>query len=74
MLTAEDVLECADFDDSIGVNGWPLEKHVAGDVQWIWPPIPDSRGYNELPYRMILPRRATAGGVDNLLVPAVAPR
>ena len=68
MLTAEDVLECADFDDSIGVNGWPLEKHVAGDVQWIWPPIPDSRGYNELPYRMILPRRATASGVDNLLV------
>ena len=68
MLTADDVLQCADFDDSIGVNGWPLEKHVAGDVQWVWPPIPDSRGYNELPYRMILPRRSTAGGVDNLLV------
>jgi hypothetical protein len=68
MLTADDVLQCADFDDSIGVNGWPLEKHVAGDVQWAWPPIPDSRGYNELPYRMILPRRSTAGGVDNLLV------
>lgn len=68
MLTAEDVLQCADFDDSIGVNGWPLEKHVAGDVQWVWPPIPQSRGYNELPYRMMLPRRATAGGVDNLLV------
>jgi hypothetical protein len=68
MLTGDDVLQCADFDDSIGVNGWPLEKHVAGGVQWVWPPIPESRGYNELPYRMILPRRSTAGGVDNLLV------
>jgi len=68
MLTAEDVLECVDFPDSIGVNGWPLEKHVAGDVQWIWPPIPESRGYNQLPYRMLLPRRTGAGGVDNLLV------
>lgn len=68
MLTGEDVLQCADFDDSIGVNGWPLEKHVAGDVEWVWPPIPESRGYNELPYRMLLPRRSTAGGVENLLV------
>jgi hypothetical protein len=68
MLTADDVLQCADFDDSIGVNGWPLEKHVAGDVQWVWPRIPESRGYNELPYRMLLPRRSTAGGVENLLV------
>jgi hypothetical protein len=75
MLTADDVLQCADFDDRIGVNGWPLEKHVAGDVQWAWPPIPESRGYNQLPYRMMLPRRASptgvdhpAGAVDNLLV------
>jgi hypothetical protein len=68
MLTAEDVLECVDFDDSIGVNGWPLEKHVAGDVEWIWPRIPESRGYNQLPYRMMLPRRVSAEGVDNLLV------
>jgi len=68
MLTAEDVLQCRDFDDSIGVNGWPLEKHVAGDVVWEWPPIPGSRGYNQLPYRMLLPRRSTANGVNNLLV------
>lgn len=68
MLTAEDVLQCRDFDDSIGVNGWPLEKHVAGDVVWEWPPIPASRGYNQLPYRMLLPRRSTANGVKNLLV------
>lgn len=68
MLTAEDVIGCADFADSIGVNGWPLEQHVAGDVKWVWPPIPASRGYNQLPYRMLLPRASTAGGVDNLLV------
>ncbi|QQX89544.1 FAD-dependent oxidoreductase (plasmid) [Cupriavidus necator] len=68
MLTEEDVLQCVDFPDAIGVNGWPLEKHIAGDVEWVWPPIPSSRGYNQLPYRMLLPRRSSAGGVDNLLV------
>jgi len=68
MLTADDVIDCVDFDDTIGVNGWPLEMHIAGDVKWVWQPIPESRGYNHLPFRMILPRRATAGGVDNLLV------
>ncbi len=67
-LTADDVLGCASFADSIGVNGWPLELHVAGDVEWRWPPIPESRGYNQLPWRMLLPRRATAGGAGNLLL------
>ena len=63
MLTAKDVIDCVDFADTIGVNGWPLEMHVAGDVRWIWPDIPKARGFNQLPYRMILPR-----GMDNLLV------
>jgi FAD dependent oxidoreductase len=63
MLTGADVLGCANFPDTIGVNGWPLERHVAGDVEWHWPPIPESRGFNHLPYRMLLPI-----GVDNLLV------
>lgn len=62
-LSGEDVLGCASFDDSIGVNGWPIEAHVAGDVIFTFPPIPESRGYNELPYRMLLP-----DGLDNLLV------
>ena len=57
------MLSCADFRDTIGVNGWPLERHVAGDVEWSWPPIPRSRGYNQLPYRMCLSQR-----IDNLLV------
>ncbi|QOZ38499.1 FAD-dependent oxidoreductase [Bradyrhizobium sp. CCBAU 53421] len=63
MLSGEDVLGCASFADSIGVNGWPMEKHVPGDVTFEFPPIPESRGYNELPYRMLVPE-----GVDNLLV------
>jgi hypothetical protein len=62
-LTGDDVLGCASFPDRIGVNGWPIERHVAGDVEWAWPPIPHSRGFNELPFRMLVPRR-----VDNLLV------
>jgi hypothetical protein len=40
-----------------------MESHVAGDVIFTFPPIPESRGYNELPYRMLVPE-----GVDNLLM------
>jgi hypothetical protein len=68
MLSGEDVLTCASFGDSIGVNGWPLEKHVAGDVVWEWPPIPESRGYNHLPYRMLLPQHTDGTPFRNLLV------
>jgi hypothetical protein len=67
-LTADDVLGCASFADTIGVNGWPLEMHVAGDVVWRWPDIPASRGFNHLPYRMLLPRDARGQTFDNLLV------
>jgi FAD dependent oxidoreductase len=63
MLSGEDVLGCASFDDSIGVNGWPMESHVTGDVIFKFPPIPESRGFNELPYRMLVP-----DGIDNLLM------
>lgn len=63
MLSGEDVLGCASFEDSIGVNGWPIESHVAGDVVFKFPPIPESRGFNELPYRMLIPE-----SLDNLLV------
>lgn len=63
VLTEDDVLDCASFDDTIGVNGWPVEDHVAGDVIFRWPDIPGSRGFNHLPYRMLLPL-----GLDNLLV------
>ncbi|MBS0315781.1 MAG: FAD-dependent oxidoreductase [Proteobacteria bacterium] len=62
-LTEGDVLGCASFDDTIGVNGWPLELHLKGDVEFRWPPIPQSRGFNHLPYRMTVPQ-----GLDNLWV------
>ncbi|MCR2808617.1 MULTISPECIES: FAD-dependent oxidoreductase [unclassified Microbacterium] len=61
-LTEDDVLGCADFDDTIGVNGWPVEAHVVGDVEFRFAPV-DSRGYNQLPYRMLVPQV-----VENLLV------
>jgi glycine/D-amino acid oxidase-like deaminating enzyme len=67
MLTADDVLRCADFEDSIGVNGWPIENHVAGDVKWEWPAA-GSRGYNQLPFRMLVPKRSLATSASNLLV------
>jgi hypothetical protein len=53
-LTQEDVLECRDFDDTIGVNGWPVEAHVVGDVVFKFPPA-DSRGFNQLPFRLFVP-------------------
>jgi len=62
-LTEDDVLDCADFDDTIGVNGWPVEAHVAGTVEFRWQRGDDSRGFNQLPFRMIVPER-----VDNLYV------
>jgi hypothetical protein len=63
VLTEVDVLGCASFEDSVGVNGWPIEAHVAGDVLFKWQDIPRARGFNHMPYRMLLPR-----GLDNVLV------
>ena len=62
-LTEDDVLQCTSFDDSIGVNGWMIEEHVAGNIRFRWQDIPNCRGFNQLPYRMLLPR-----GQHNLLV------
>jgi hypothetical protein len=62
-LTEDDVLGCADFPDTIGVNGWPVEAHVAGTVEFRWQRGDNPRGFNQLPFRMILP-----GTVSNLYV------
>ena len=62
-LSEEDVLECRRFDDSIGVNAWMVEEHVAGDVVFKWPREGATAPYNQLPFRMICPQN-----VDNLLV------
>ncbi|MEO3930893.1 FAD-dependent oxidoreductase [Micromonosporaceae bacterium B7E4] len=56
-LTSDDILDCVDFPDTIGVNGWPVEAHVAGDVVIRWPNGDDPRGFNQLPFRMIVPQR-----------------
>jgi hypothetical protein len=61
-LTGEDILASARFDDSIGINAWPMEMHAAGKIEWAFP-RDERRTYNQLPWRMLVPR-----GVDNLLV------
>src|SRR5215510_9503025 len=60
--TEKDILGCRDFDDSIGVNGWPVEAHIKGDVKFVFAPQ-GSRGYNQIPYRIIVPQR-----IENLFV------
>ncbi len=55
-LTEDDILDCADFPDPIGVNGWPVEAHVTGDVDIRWPRGDNPRGFNQLPFRIIVPR------------------
>jgi hypothetical protein len=59
-LSAADVLSAASFADSIGVNPWPIEEHVAGDI--VFEQIP-GRGFHEIPYRSLVPNE-----IDNLLV------
>jgi hypothetical protein len=62
MLTVDDILECRDFNDSIGVNGWPVEAHELGDVRFVFAPK-ESRGFNQIPYRIILPQK-----IENLFI------
>jgi FAD dependent oxidoreductase len=61
-LTGDDVVRGARFEDCIGLNAWPLEKHLAGRIEWVFANDPDN-AFNQLPWRMLVPRQ-----VDNLLV------
>jgi hypothetical protein len=61
-LTGEDILSSATFEDNIGINAWPMEMHADGRIEWAFP-RDDNRTYNQLPWRMLVPRN-----VDNLLV------
>jgi glycine/D-amino acid oxidase-like deaminating enzyme len=63
VLSEQEVLACADFDDTIGVNAWPLEVHAPGEVIFKYPDYPNVRGYNHLPLAML-----PAAGMENLLV------
>jgi hypothetical protein len=60
LLTAAEVVGAADFPDSIGVNPWPIEEHVAGDIAF---DEIAGRGFHEIPYRSLVPNE-----IDNLLV------
>jgi hypothetical protein len=61
-LTGDDILGSARFDDTIGINAWPMELHRSGGISWGFP-TDDNRAYNDLPWRMVVPRE-----VENLLV------
>lgn len=61
-LTGEDVLGGTRFEDSIGLNAWPVEMHLAGRIEWGFP-RDAANAFNQLPYRMLLPQ-----GVANLHV------
>lgn len=62
MLTGDEVQGGARFDDSIGLNAWPVEQHVDRAVQWGF--FHDAaNAHNQLPWRMLVPL-----AVPNLLV------
>jgi len=61
-LHQDDILGCRDFPDTIGVNGWPVEAHVAGDVKFLFAEW-GSRGFNQIPYRIVVPKK-----IENLFV------
>jgi hypothetical protein len=61
-LSQDDILSCRDFSDTIGVNGWPVEAHIAGDVKFLFSEW-GSRGFNQIPYRIIVPQK-----IENLFV------
>jgi succinate dehydrogenase/fumarate reductase flavoprotein subunit len=62
MLSGDEVLGGARFDDAIGLNAWPVEQHVAGGIEWAFPHDPDN-SFNDLPFGMLVPV-----AVHNLLV------
>jgi hypothetical protein len=61
VLTGDDVLGAARFDDAIGCGAWPQEFHVEGKVtEWRWL---ERGAYYQMPYRSLV-----AADADNLLV------
>jgi hypothetical protein len=61
VLTGEDVLGAARFDDAISCGAWPQEFHVEGKgTEWRWL---EPGAYYQVPYRALV-----AAGVDNLLL------
>lgn len=54
MLSGDEVVNGASFDDSIGLNAWPIESHVEGAIEWQHFRDPDN-AFNQLPLRMLMP-------------------
>lgn len=54
MLDGDEVVSGASFDDSIGLNAWPIESHVDGAIHWRHFNDPDN-AFNQLPLRMLIP-------------------
>jgi hypothetical protein len=62
-VSGDDIMSFRQFDDSIGVNGLPIDNYIAESTGWEWPDPSSSIGTFDLPYRMLLPM-----AVSNLLV------
>lgn len=61
VLTGEDVLGAARFDDGVATGAWPQEFHVAGkETEFVWL---DPGAFYQVPYRALIARDA-----DNLLL------
>jgi hypothetical protein len=61
VLTADEILAAARFDDQIAQCGAPIEEHHAGeDTRWVY--LEDGATYG-IPFRALQPR-----GLDNVLV------
>ena len=60
IIDEDEILAASDAVDAIGVNGWPIERHIKGDIEWRFIP---GRGYHQMPFRALVPRN-----VANLLV------
>lgn len=61
VLTGEDVLSAARFDDAIATGAWPQEFHVAGKgTEYVWL---EPGAFYQVPYRALIARDA-----DNLLL------
>jgi hypothetical protein len=61
VLTGEDVLGAARFDDAIGCGAWPQEFHVEGKgTDWRWL---EEGAYYQMPFRSLV-----CAEVDNLLL------
>ena len=61
LLTREDVLQAASFDDAVCRSAWPVELHAEGKATVLEFPPPGK--YYQVPYRCLLPL-----DVENLLV------